>query len=1219
MAKVSLRVYSREIESMIEAGQLDEAIAHCQHILRTFPMHVETYRLLGKCFLEARRYTDAADIFQRALMAVPDDFVSHVGMSIIRDDEGKLDDAIWHMERAFEGQPSNPAIQGELRRLYGRRDGVEPSKIRLSRDALANMYAQGELFNQAIAEIRAVLAEDANRPDLQVMLARAYYRSNQKVEAAEMAANLLKKYAYCLDALRILVDVLPGSARSENTQVYRHRLGMLDPYSSFVSGSTFSTDQVPDAAVILERLEYKAGTAPVLPQVQWASSLGIKLTNEKHSDPIPDWTKTGESEGVTPVAAPDPSTHDAENQSIPDWMRNADWKEAGGKAQEEPVETATGNSTEPIAQADIPDWLKAMAPKEISDATVDSGSNPATLPFTDAEDTPDWLKDLVPQEKSETKVDPESVPLKNSFPEEKEKLAGLAKPGPAGEQANSAPVQPVVSPQDDRAFPEWLKEIGDTASAGIIAANTADALEQTESEGTTGSVTPVSPTAPTQVYDQVPASMPQAGDQPIPPATGETKPLEIEDDTMAWLESLSAKQGIKEEDLQNKADYNAGGMPDWLRSPDGQSAAPAVTVPPLAPGESLPFESTPPFDKEMSAQEPSPIEGPSSLTPPVEESAIPDKIEDETMAWLEGLAVGQGAKEENPLIEPEDQLEGMPDWLRSPDEQPVPLATPAATPVPGESMPLDAIASNGGDRSALEPPTAEELPPTTPLAKEPARPEKIQDETKVWLEGLATEEVTKREQSPTEPEDRLEGMPEWLRADDEQPSPGTTPDVTPAPGGNIPLETIPSLTGEGTVNEPVTPEELQPSISSEGNTARPVKIEDETMAWLEGLAARQGAKEEELLSKPEDRLEEIPDWLRSVDQQPSIPPVETPAPSETQLLEDHVSIAQESATLELAPAEEPSLPTPPVERSQHPLAEEVPVEGREDLALAQESGTGELPVIPQGDTETPPAWIQDSNQELPPSVEIPTPMTPEEDVSINSWLSKLDIQEALDKGQTSPTEDQPVAKPSADLPEWLKEMDKPAPPLETSKPIEDLPDWLREPAMPVDQGKVISTISEPVPEPEIPAWVDEEIPVSDQPAPTKPGEWVPVDDKPAPVPKVQPAAKPVSVPIKPPVQLWIPKGTGMLAHIPSQDKDAESLAAAQALLNADKLNEAMQAYAMLIKKNRLLDEVIHDLYEAIYRFPVDIIVWQTLGDAFMRSNRLQDALDAYTKAEELLR
>ena len=63
----------------------------------------------------------------------------------------------------------------------------------------------------------------------------------------------------------------------------------------------------------------------------------------------------------------------------------------------------------------------------------------------------------------------------------------------------------------------------------------------------------------------------------------------------------------------------------------------------------------------------------------------------------------------------------------------------------------------------------------------------------------------------------------------------------------------------------------------------------------------------------------------------------------------------------------------------------------------------------------------------------------------------------------------------------------------------------------------------------------------------------------------------------------------------------------------------MKQYTKLIKKGRLLDEVIHDLREAIYRYPVDVIIWQTLGDAYMRANRLQDALDAYTKAEELLR
>ena len=147
MAKVSLRIYNREIESLIEQSRLDEAIAHCHHILKTFPKHLETYRLLGKVFLEGKRYNEAVDIFSRILISVPDDFVSHVGMSIINDDQNKLDHAIWHMERAFESQPSNAAIQGELQRLYGRRDGVVPPKIRMTRGALAHMYVQGELYS----------------------------------------------------------------------------------------------------------------------------------------------------------------------------------------------------------------------------------------------------------------------------------------------------------------------------------------------------------------------------------------------------------------------------------------------------------------------------------------------------------------------------------------------------------------------------------------------------------------------------------------------------------------------------------------------------------------------------------------------------------------------------------------------------------------------------------------------------------------------------------------------------------------------------------------------------------------------------------------------------------------------------------------------------------------------------------------------------------------
>ncbi|MEZ0395862.1 MAG: hypothetical protein ABWK53_05480, partial [Anaerolineales bacterium] len=170
--------------------------------------------------------------------------------------------------------------------------------------------------------------------------------------------------------------------------------------------------------------------------------------------------------------------------------------------------------------------------------------------------------------------------------------------------------------------------------------------------------------------------------------------------------------------------------------------------------------------------------------------------------------------------------------------------------------------------------------------------------------------------------------------------------------------------------------------------------------------------------------------------------------------------------------------------------------------------------------------------------------------------------------------------------------------------------------------------AQPAPEPGAPAeaplpdWLaDAAAPVAADAGPVAPDEWVPAAPpvteavQPPPVAAaVQPPPLPASTPV--PTQSRV---TGMLARVPPQDKDAETLAAAQRALERGLLDESMQEYSKLIKKARLLDEVIHDLREAIYRFPVDIIVWQTLGDAYMRANRLQEALDAYTKAEELLR
>jgi cytochrome c-type biogenesis protein CcmH/NrfG len=57
----------------------------------------------------------------------------------------------------------------------------------------------------------------------------------------------------------------------------------------------------------------------------------------------------------------------------------------------------------------------------------------------------------------------------------------------------------------------------------------------------------------------------------------------------------------------------------------------------------------------------------------------------------------------------------------------------------------------------------------------------------------------------------------------------------------------------------------------------------------------------------------------------------------------------------------------------------------------------------------------------------------------------------------------------------------------------------------------------------------------------------------------------------------------------------------------------------LINSQQFLKQVIHDLNAAAGHYPQEISIWQALGDAYLRSDKIQQALDAYTKAEELLR
>ncbi len=925
MAKVSLRAYNREIEAMIDRNQLDEAIAHCQHLLKTFPKHLETYRLLGKAYLEAKRYNEAADIFSRVLAAEPGDFVANVGMSIIRDEQNKLDDAIWHMERAFDVQSANPAIQAELQRLYGRRDGVPPPRIRLTRSALANMYLRGELYPQAISEAKNILEEDPGRADIQVLLARAYFQSGQKKDAADAASAVLKRYPHCREANLILAEIL-GADRPESAAAYRQRVIELDPYAA-QADSLLHAAQVSDAAISIEHLEWSG--QPVGRRADWETAAIALESGIRAADDQPDWLKASLQE-EPPLSAPqpEPSTpafpSSAAEDDIPDFLRAAGWGASTGAFDESKASVFDEEPAlaEPLAQGDLPEWIKAMAPTELS--------------------------------------------------------------------------QPAETPPQEEELPDWISKIG---------------------------------------TDELP--IPSAASAPA-------------------------------EDL------------DWLKSLESQAEQPAEEPQPAAPAEELDWL------KALEQQQ-----------PPAEPQPAPAADQPD---WLKDFL--QQEEQEQPAPAAEEPL----DWLKD-TSSPLPPAEPAAP----------AVESGALGASAQE-----------------------QDDAFAWLEALAAKQGA-TEGLLTKPEERREEEPEWVKQAKQ-----ATGEFQPAAAEEAPLPPQPAA-----APEPAPPAAAQPP-AAEGNI-------DDALAWLEALAAKQGATEG-LLTKPEERREEAPDWVKQAQdlQTPSAPApqeVEEPQPAEADVAAWLKSLDEEQ-----------------------PPAEPLPL---------QESETAE--------------WLK-SLEEAPEE----TPAAPAEG-ELPAWLQGISEETAAETAPAVPEKEAPAQPVSEELPAWLSSLEEEESP---SIPIsEDLPAWLRD-----ETGELVA---EPTKiEPTRPAdWkpADEILPEEEQPLPSAP--------PPAPEPKPEPTPK--KVPRKeakpaPPATYVEPvtkvRGTGML-NMPTDPL----LGSARTELSRSNIPAALEAYGKLIKKGRFLEEVIFDLREALYRYPVEVSIWQALGDAYMRANQLQDALDAYTKAEELLR
>ena len=1274
MAKISLRAYNREIESLIDSGQIDEAIAHCRHILKFFPKHVDTYRLLGKAYLESQRYSDAADILQRVLSSIPEDFIAHLGMSIIREDEGHLNEAIWHMERAFETQPANAAIQGELRRLYGRRDGFEPPKIRLTRGALARMYTKGDLYQQAIGELRAALAEDPQRLDLQTLLGRVYAQAGQRVEAVEACSAVLRKLPYHLDANRVMAEVLSGGERAEEARTCWQRVQALDPYYAHISPGALSPQKVPDAAISLDRLDWRPGQAAgASSQPEWAASLGVHLEDmSPSSKPLPEWLSSAseepasghgkESQAVNPYDRPEetsfawetPSPEEnklpewlaseeaggavpAGEEAIPDWMKEAGWSPASETALESPsydFEPEEQAQVDEAAPAEIPDWLRSIEPESSAPApTLPTSAQPGDQPEPH-EEPPSWLITGATPAAAAT-----GVARADDLPEW---IKGLEEKPPAAQQ-------PAVRPSDD--LPEWLRP-GSFAEAASTAESTPVGAEEIASSDT---LTPeFEPAGEAEEAAQIPveASLP------------------AEDEAaFAWLENLAARQGI-DEALLLKPDERAEEPPEWVREAFQSEGA---ALPDIQPSEDV-------FEGAVPAAEIEPGELPEWLlearpneTPAEEASHKSGEAgAAEQPEWLQetfptGVAASGGAlATESRQDQPEEAPDQWNDWTA--ETIPSAAAFAAAESLDAE-LPLPEEGTAGEFSTPSEQPAAEEQPEIQeeawmfeqpaaaeqPVAKEQPAAEELPEEAVPFAEATT---IPSRDHSLFDEEPLIEGDTKPVRVRAVEP-------VAPQPelASQLPDDQARSV-AEPAVAEPGADYQTQAEAEESGDlleAGRPAGdgIGTQTTAVVDGAAL--GA--------------EMPDWLRKFEEETGAEPAaeaqaaisepteleEPEADRPLESLAEAATVTGEEPLLESEPElpEESEVMAPPAAEPPGGVAVFTLEDSDDGFAwlesLAAKQGVEEALLLKSEERlEVPPAWIQEVSTE-PASQLIESPVEGVLPQEQDNAVERADIPAELDSGVSSPEEITGLeAEPAtveeeaqpAEIAEVVAVLEEAFEPefeetlaSEASQELEpetaegfieanvpDLPSWLAGPAPEVSEPEVwtpVEMISEE------PALLDlnqaslaelERLPgvgfilaqaivnYRDQH-----GSFASIEDL-RQVPGFSPATL---YDIQD--RLWVTAPDKEQALYTQATEDQTELAVARNALIQGNIAQATDHYTSLVKTRQFLPDIIRDLNEAIYRYPVEPSIWQLLGDAYVRSDQLQEALEAYTKAEELLR
>ncbi|MGI6208681.1 MAG: tetratricopeptide repeat protein [Anaerolineae bacterium] len=293
MARAPLTELLDRIRRAVDERQYDDGAAIARVILGVYPKCVQASRILAEALWENGLPDEAEEAFLAVLERDPEDFVAYAGLGLIAEQRGSLDKAVNHLRRASELAPNSEEVRGELIRLYQRQGQADSGKLKISRAALARIYARSEMPTRAIAEYQAVLQDEPDRMDIRLGLAEVLWREGNTAEAKEQAETVLKYLPDSIRAQLILAAVSRAEGREQHAQELLAQVAAADPLGEY-GERLFGTDSpLPLADPMIEVPDYLLGQ-------------GTATDTENLDLELPDWLVEEPEPPATELPAEEP-------------------------------------------------------------------------------------------------------------------------------------------------------------------------------------------------------------------------------------------------------------------------------------------------------------------------------------------------------------------------------------------------------------------------------------------------------------------------------------------------------------------------------------------------------------------------------------------------------------------------------------------------------------------------------------------------------------------------------------------------------------------------------------------------------------------------------------------------------------------------------------------------------------------------------------------------